>query len=73
MILLAFGLLMLVSGLVAGYALCYIGTWNKLHAQESQIRSLANDIAVQEYMGGDVPAEWVKKRLEEMVSSEAFR
>jgi len=62
-----------ICGCIAGYIACYIGTWAKLHRQESAIRALVNDVAVMRDLDGEqLPGEWVQMQLESMLTWEEF-
>jgi hypothetical protein len=53
-----------------GYVVCYLGTWLKVHRQESELRALINSIDVLMDMDDEVPPTWVKHQLESMLAKE---
>ena len=59
-----------VAGAGLGYGLCYLGTWLRVHRQESNIRALINDIRVLDDMDDEVPTQWVLNQLEAMLVKE---
>jgi len=63
-------LISLATGLAAGFALCYLGTWARVYRQESNIRALINNIQVAKVMETEVPTEWVLGQLETMLVKE---
>jgi hypothetical protein len=64
--------LMITAGcaFAAGFLICSIGTWIRVHRQESNIRALLNNIEVLQDMDGHVPTIWVKDQLESMLVKE---
>lgn len=64
------GLICVVGGVAIGYAIAMVGTWARVHHQESNIRALVNDIDVMVGAGDPVPPEWVQDQLETMLRKE---
>jgi hypothetical protein len=58
------------AGAATGYILCYLGTWLRVHRQETNIRALINDIRVLDDMDDEVPTQWVLHQLESMLAKE---
>ena len=57
-------------GAGVGYVMCYLGTWLRVHRQESNIRALIVDINVLMDMDDEVPTTWVLNQLEAMLVKE---
>jgi hypothetical protein len=64
------GFVAAAGGFAVGYALCYLGTWLRVHRQESNIRALITDIKVLMDMDDEVPTPWVLNQLEAMLVKE---
>lgn len=63
-------LVCLVGGVALGYAVCLVGTYARVHRQESNIRALVNSIDVLMDMDDEVPPQWVKNQLATMLAKE---
>jgi hypothetical protein len=61
-----------VAGVILGYALAVVGTWARLHKQESELRALINAIEVERTMSrhDSLSSEWVIQELETMLHRE---
>jgi hypothetical protein len=61
-----------VAGVVLGYAIAVVGTWARLHRQESELRALINAVVVERSMNrhDSISSTWVQQELETMLHKE---